>query len=123
MIKPKIPVAKEGYPFIGYAAFITLICALLGYPAVVLVMVAVTTFILMFFRDPERFVPEDEDALISPADGKIIVARKVQDDTFTGGEAFKLSIFMNVFNVHVNRMPADATVKKIDYFPGKFFNA
>ncbi|WP_419176762.1 phosphatidylserine decarboxylase family protein [Desulfosediminicola sp.] len=123
MLKPKVPVALEGYPFIGFMAFVTIVLALLGYTLLALVGLLLTAFVLSFFRDPERFVPEDEDALISPADGKIIVVRKVQDDTFTGGEAFKLSIFMNVFNVHVNRNPMSGTVERIVYQPGKFYAA
>lgn len=120
---PQIPVAKEGYPFIGYTAFITLILALIGYNYFALMMLVVTTFVLAFFRDPERFIPDDERALVSPADGKVIKVDQVDDDLFTGQEAIKVSIFMNVFNVHVNRIPFSGNVEKIVYRPGRFYAA
>lgn len=123
MLKPQIPVAKEGYPFIGFMAFITLVFALLSYDWLVWPCLVLTVFVLSFFRDPERFVPPEEDTMVSPADGKVIIAEKVTDDTFTEGEAFKISIFMNVFNVHVNRAPMGGTVEKILYRPGKFYSA
>lgn len=123
MLKPQIPVAKEGYPFIGFMAFITLVFALLSYDWLVWPCLVLTVFVLSFFRDPERFVPPEENTMVSPADGKIIIAEKVSDDTFTEGEAFKISIFMNVFNVHVNRAPMGGTVEKILYRPGKFYSA
>jgi len=123
MLKPKVPVALEGYPFIGFMAFVTIVLALIGWCVPALISLLLTAFVLSFFRDPERFIPDDEDALISPADGKIIVSKKVQDDTFTGGEAYKLSIFMNVFNVHVNRNPMSGIVERIMYQPGKFYAA
>ncbi len=123
MLKPQIPVAKEGYPFIIYAAFITLIFTLLGQLVLTGIAFICTTFILCFFRDPERFIPQNENAVVSPADGKVILIENVTDDRFTGGEALKVSIFMNVFNVHVNRVPFSGTVEKIIYTPGKFYSA
>lgn len=123
MIEPKIPVAKEGYPFIGYSAFITIVSALLGYPLIVLVMFIVTTFILIFFRDPERFTPSGEDDIVSPADGKIIVSELVKDVRFSDTDVMKISIFMNVFNVHVNRVPVSGTVKQVKHVPGVFLAA
>jgi len=123
MIEPKVPVAKEGYPFIGYSAFITLVSALLGYPAVALVMFVVTTFILMFFRDPERFTPPGEDDIVSPADGKVIVSEIVKDVRFSDTDVMKISIFMNVFNVHVNRVPVSGSVKQVSHVPGAFLAA
>jgi phosphatidylserine decarboxylase len=83
----------------------------------------VTTFVLCFFRDPERFTPAAEDIMVSPADGKVIIIETVTDDTFTKGQAYKISIFMNVFNVHVNRVPIHGTVEEILYRPGKFYAA
>lgn len=123
MLRPQIPVTKEGYPFIGFMAFITLVFAVLSYDLLVLPCLLLTGFVLSFFRDPERFVPAEEDVLVSPADGKVIVLETVTDDTFTGGQAYKLSIFMNVFNVHVNRAPMAGTVEEIIYRPGKFYSA
>jgi phosphatidylserine decarboxylase len=123
MLTPKIPVAKEGYPFIGFAAFITLIFAIFQCSFATALMAGVTTFVLAFFRDPERFTPYDENALVSPADGKIIIVDQVDDNRFTGQKVHRISIFMNVFNVHVNRIPFQGKVEKILYKPGKFYSA
>jgi phosphatidylserine decarboxylase len=123
MLTPQIPVAKEGYPFIGFAVFCTLVLAFLDLPAAAAISFIVTTFVLCFFRDPERFGPARLDALVSPADGKVIRIEKVSDNPFTETEAYKISIFMNVFNVHVNRIPFRGRVEKVVYKPGKFYSA
>jgi len=123
MLIPQTPVAKEGYPFIGFVAFCTLIFAVLGLLIPTYIFLATTIFVLCFFRDPERFVPAQEDALVSPADGKIILIEKVDDNKFTAGKAYKISIFMNVFNVHVNRIPFSGKVDRVIYTPGKFYSA
>jgi phosphatidylserine decarboxylase len=123
MLTPQVPVAKEGYPFIGFAAFCTLVMAILNLPVVAIILLIVTTFILCFFRDPERFVPPAEDALVSPADGKVLLVEKISGSIFTEGEAHKISIFMNVFNVHVNRIPFSGKVEKVLHKTGKFYSA
>jgi phosphatidylserine decarboxylase len=123
MLTPQVPVAKEGYPFISFTVFCTLVLALLGLPVATAISFVMTTFVLCFFRDPERFVPERQDALVSPADGKVIHVEKVLDNPFTSGEATKISIFMNVFNVHVNRNPFNGKVEKVIHRPGKFYSA
>jgi phosphatidylserine decarboxylase len=123
MLTPQVPVAKEGYPFIGFAVLCTVLLALLDLSAATAISFIATTFILCFFRDPERFTPERQDALVSPADGKVILVEKVPDNPFTEGEVIKISIFMNVFNVHVNRIPFNGRVEKVMYKPGKFYSA
>ncbi len=123
MIKPQIPVAKEGVPFIGLSAFISLICAILDYDSISIFFLLLTLFILYFFRDPERVVPAREDNLVSPADGKIILIEDNQSHEFISGNSKKISIFMNVFNVHVNRTPLSGKVKKVIYTPGAFYSA
>jgi phosphatidylserine decarboxylase len=123
MLTPQIPVAKEGYPFIGFAVFCTLVLALLDLHAAAVISFIATTFVVCFFRDPERFGPARHDALVSPADGKVIRIEKVSDNPFTETEAYKISIFMNVFNVHVNRIPCRGRVEKVVYKPGKFYSA
>jgi phosphatidylserine decarboxylase len=82
----------------------------------------VTLFILQFFRDPPREVPVQPNAVVSAADGKVIVVEKAYDE-YLQREALKISVFMNVFNVHSNRAPVDGTVQQRWYFPGKFLNA
>ncbi len=123
MMKPKVPVAQEGYPFIFYAAFLTLVCAILGYAVLTIVLLGVTTFVLMFFRDPERIIPTGEDTVLSPADGRVIVSEIVKDVRFSEHDLVKISIFMNVFNVHVNRNPVSGIVRQVAYVPGVFLAA
>ena len=123
MKKQNIPVAREGIPFIFLAAFATLIAAILQYECIAVIGFIMMSFTLYFFRDPERVIPEDPNALVSPADGKVIIVDKVFDDKFVKGHVYKVSIFMNIFNVHVNRVPFPGTVNEIKYEPGKFYAA
>lgn len=123
MIQPKIPIAHEGYPFIAIAAFLSIIFAITSQGFLLFLSLLATAFITYFFRDPERFVPAEDNVVICPADGKVIVIEDIVDDRFTQQDAIKISIFMNVFNVHVNRAPLSGTVEKILYSPGKFYSA
>lgn len=123
MKKETVPVAREGYPFIGYSVFLTVISALLGFQLITLILIVITTFILMFFRDPERMLPEIDRGLISPADGKIIIVENTRDNRFSDDDVLKISIFMNVFNVHVNRIPFSGSVKTVQHVPGSFLAA
>ena len=123
------PFAREGYPFIACSAGLTLLLALSAWKlfSVVLAIPAVvsfvlTIFILYFFRNPERTAPSDEQAVVSPADGTVIVVERTPV-TPLGSEALKISIFMSVFNVHVNRAPCNGVVMDIFYNRGKFFDA
>ncbi len=119
-----IPIAKEGYPFIGLTAFATLIAAVISFKCTAIIGLLLTGFVVYFFRDPDRIIPHDDpDAIISPADGRIIGVNKVFDDKYLNEQVYKVSIFMNVFNVHVNRVPFDGIVSKIIYTPGKFYSA
>ena len=82
----------------------------------------IACFVLQFFRDPPREVPTDRNAILAPADGRIVAVEKTQDP-YLEREALKISVFMNVFNVHSNRSPVDGEVRNKWYFPGKFLNA
>jgi phosphatidylserine decarboxylase len=117
------PVASAGYPFIISAAFATAILALLGLTTLTLIGLVTTFAICGFFRDPDRVVPDQKGSVLSPADGKIISAGVVDSSPFSDGRTMKISIFMSVFNVHVNRVPCDGQVKQISYHPGKFISA
>jgi phosphatidylserine decarboxylase len=117
------PVASAGYPFIAAAAFATAVLALLGLTTPTLIGLVITFAICGFFRDPDRVIPNHQGALVSPADGKVIFAGRVDNSPYFEGPAMKISIFMSVFNVHVNRIPFDGLVKEISYYPGKFFSA
>jgi phosphatidylserine decarboxylase len=117
------PLAKSGYPFIFAAAFTTAIFALLGLTFLALTGLVATFFICYFFRDPDRVIPNYSGAVVSPADGKVIFAGPVDNSLFLEGRCLKISIFMSIFNVHVNRIPYEGQVKTIKYNPGKFFSA
>jgi phosphatidylserine decarboxylase len=82
----------------------------------------IALFVLQFFRDPPREIPQDVGAVLSPADGRVIKVERTQDP-YGQREAILISVFMNVFNVHSNRSPVDGRIEQIQYFPGKFFNA
>jgi len=123
MKAPRIPVAQEGYPFIGFAAFATILFAIINYDGFAIASLAITAFVLYFFRDPSRVSSDEKDVMVSPADGKVIIIDKVFDDRFVKEHVYKVSIFMNVFNVHVNRFPFGGEVTKIHYSPGRFYSA
>jgi phosphatidylserine decarboxylase len=115
-----IPVASEGWPFILPMAAATALCFALGwrYPAGVLL--ALTLFVLYFFRDPERVVPEGRGLVVSPADGRVIVIKDVFEPDYLKQDVKQVSIFLSVFNVHVNRAPCEGSVELVKYNPGKF---
>ena len=117
------PVAQAGYPFILASAFITVVLAFFGITWLALTGLAATSFICYFFRDPDRVAPDMERAVVSPADGKIITAGPVEKNRFMDGRCLRISIFMSVFNVHVNRIPCEGEITRISYYPGKFFSA
>lgn len=116
-------IVREGLPFILISLVITILFALLGYFWPTLVSLLLTIFILAFFRNPQRQIPPDEASIVSPADGKIIKIDKVTETGLIKGDFLLISIFMNVFNVHVNRIPCAGKIRAIDYREGKFFSA
>jgi phosphatidylserine decarboxylase len=117
------PVAKAGYPFIFAAAFATAVFALLGLVVPALFGLFATLCICAFFRDPDRVIPNTEGGVVSPADGKVIFIDTVAENPYMEGPSIKISVFMTVFNVHVNRTPFTGTVTDVLYHPGKFFSA
>ncbi|MBI5237244.1 MAG: phosphatidylserine decarboxylase family protein [Deltaproteobacteria bacterium] len=118
-----IPVAKEGWPFLLISLASVIAAWFCGVWQIEFLLAPVFVFVAAFFRDPERLVPNDENSIVSPADGKVIKIEKVFEGRLLKHDALKISIFMNVFNVHVNRAPASGRVAKILYNPGNFFNA
>ncbi len=114
-------IAREGWPYLGgtivLAMLVTYFCGRWSIP-----LWLIALFVLQFFRDPPRTIPQQPNAVLSPADGRIVVVEKTQDP-YAGRESLKISVFMNVFNVHSNRAPVDGKIEKIEYSPGKFVNA
>jgi phosphatidylserine decarboxylase len=118
---PHPVIAREGWPFLlGAAAIAAVVTWFFGWWSIPLWLLAL--FILQFFRDPARVLPDDPRAVVSPADGRIVEVGRARDP-YVQRDALKISVFMNVFNVHSNRSPVDATVKERWYFPGAFVNA
>jgi phosphatidylserine decarboxylase len=123
-INNKWPFAKEGLPFILTSSGLTFLFLYLGFIVVPVLMGIISAFIIFFFRDPERANSPHHKAILTPADGKILEIRHLKDkDNLLGQPAIKVSIFMSLFSVHVNRIPVGGTIKKIIYTPGKFFSA
>ena len=116
-------IAYEGFPFIIFSLAITIFAAFFGIIWLAIVLAAVTVFILCFFRNPERNFQDEDKLVLCPADGKIIKIEEVDVQGTITGRFKKISIFMNVFNVHVNRAPYDGTIGKISYHKGKFLSA
>jgi len=122
MSYPHPILAREGWPYIASSVFASvLVWALAGFWWS-LPLWLLTVFVVQFFRDPARVVPQDPLAVLSPADGRIVAIERVFD-VYAQRDALKISVFMNVFNVHSNRAPVDGTLRSVQYFPGKFLNA
>lgn len=122
MRKPYTAITAEGYHSIFLGGFTSLIFALIGCWPLAVIFLLLTGFACHFFRDPERVIPAEKNVAVSPADGKIIRIANVTDP-LNGETRQCVSIFMNVINVHVNRMPVSGKVKAIEYKPGRFLNA
>lgn len=114
-------IAREGWPHIGIAFAIAFGATFVDWLWAIPFWV-VAFLVLQFFRDPPREVPSNRNAILAPADGRVVAVEKVQDP-YLKREAIKISVFMNVFNVHSNRSPVDGIVRNKWYFPGKFINA
>lgn len=114
-------IAREGWPHLAIATVFALVVSyFFGWWSLIAWVIVI--FILQFFRDPPRTVPEGQGLVLSPADGRVIKVEKTHDP-YLGREAILISVFMNVFNVHSNRSPVDGVIADIWYFPGTFVNA
>ena len=114
-------IAREGWPFLAISLVLAIAatawCVTWSIPLWIIFL-----FVVQFFRDPAREIPQEAGAVLSPADGRVIKVERTQEP-YAQREAILISVFMNVFNVHSNRSPVDGTVQKVQCFPGKFFNA
>lgn len=116
-------IAREGIPFILFFLFFTISAFFFGAVASGAILLLITVFIAWFFRNPKRTTPEYEKLVISPADGKVLKIEELTGKEFLRGSCKKVSIFMNVFNVHINRIPYSGHVELIRYRKGKFVSA
>jgi len=119
---PHPVIAREGWPFLALAVVVAVALSVLGWWVVAFLAWVVALFILQFFRDPARTVPDAPKAVLSPADGRVVKVEQARDP-YLKRDALKISVFMNVFNVHSNRSPVDGTVADRWYHAGSFLNA
>lgn len=124
-------ISREGYATIALVS-LALVLAIIAlyflqeasfFYGVGLPLLAIEALILYFFRDPERIIPQDENVIVSPADGRVVLIQPVHETKFLKEEAVQISIFLSVFNVHVNRIPLSGTVKYFEYAKGQFLAA
>ena len=115
--------AREGYPLIFGSGVVTLVLNVLAGWWVGLVALALTIFVASFFRDPEREIPEGEGLVVSPADGRVMVAGAPTGEASPPGDWQQITIFLSPMDVHVNRMPVGGRVRKVRYHPGRFLPA
>jgi phosphatidylserine decarboxylase len=117
------PIAKEGLMFLIPAAFLTLCVWLMGWKMLTFLGILLTLFIAYFFRNPVRKIPKLQNVILSPADGKVLFVGEAQEKRILQEKAMKISIFMSVFDVHINRAPVTGKVFNTVYNPGKFLVA
>jgi phosphatidylserine decarboxylase len=125
-----VSIAREGLVFVAIAAALTAGAFWLALSKrswalwlLAFVLLVVALWVVYFFRDPERTGPRGEALVISPADGRVVMITEVDEPAFLKSRAIRISIFMNIFNVHVNRYPVSGEVAYLHYNPGKFLNA
>lgn len=118
------PIAREGFPFFVPLLFVSFVLWWVSYPWASLFFLVFGVAVAAFFRNPERTGPRGEDLVLSPADGRVMeIVEGVRSPNILDVPLKRMSIFMSVFNVHVNRSPVTGTVKKITYVPGRFLDA
>jgi len=118
-----VPFAKEGFPFIGAAAGITLIAGWLGWTPVAAVAAVLTLFVSWFFRNPARVIPQGSRLIVAPGDGKVLAVEEEFEPRYLKDRSVRVSIFLNVFDVHINRLPCEGTIEDVQYQPGLFLVA
>lgn len=118
-----VPFAKEGFPFIAVTAGFTLIAVWLGWSAVAVATAISTLFVSWFFRNPPRVVPQGPGLVVSPGDGKVLAVEEEFEPRYLKERAIRISIFLNVFDVHINRLPCDGVIENVQYQPGLFLVA
>lgn len=117
------PVAKEAFPFALPPAVLFIAFAILGWQFWSIFMLLLFAYVLIFFRNPDRYESKKIHDIIAPADGKLVAAGLVQHPDFEGGQALRLAVFMSVLDCHINWTPCAGTVDKAQYYPGQFVNA
>lgn len=119
MIK-RFPVAREGFPFIAPLIAATLVSGLGGVLYLCVGFSILSLFAIYFFRNPRRNIPPGDHLVLSPADGRVLSVERCQEGRFLRRDATKISIFMSLFNVHINRAPIGGIIEEMHYHPGRF---
>jgi len=123
-INNKLPIAWEGIPFIITGIGLTFIVIILNWDSLTIPLAVLTLFTIYFFRDPERTHVNDERAVFTPADGKVLSIENLHNGDYRlKDKVIKISIFMSIFNAHINRVPIKGKIAQLSYHPGKFFSA
>jgi len=118
-----VPFAKEGFPFIGVAAGVTLLIGWLGWTVAAIGAALLTLFVSWFFRNPARVVPQGPGLIVAPGDGKVIAIEEEFEPRYLKERSLRITIFLNVFDVHINRIPCEGIVEDVQYQPGLFLVA
>ena len=118
-----LPLAQDAWTFLWKLGLAAVLCALLGWELLAWLCAILTAFTAFFFRDPERQAPLDPSLVVAPADGRVLRVTPLEHDEFVGGPAVKVSIFLSIFNVHINRSPITGTVRLQHYRAGKMLPA
>lgn len=118
-----IPIVKEGIPFIAGLGGLTALAAGFEWTGTAIALGALTLFTAWFFRNPRRMVPSMEHAVVAPGDGRVIAITEEFEPRFLKDQGIRISIFLNIFDVHVNRIPCSGTVEDVAYQPGTFVPA
>jgi phosphatidylserine decarboxylase len=118
-----VPVAKEGIPFIMVAAGGTLAAGWMGWTAIAGAAGLLTLFISWFFRNPPRTIPQGSRIVVAPGDGKVIAVEEEFEPRYLKDRSVRVTIFLNVFDVHINRIPCEGIVENVQYQPGQFLVA
>lgn len=118
--KTGIPIAVEGLKLIIPLAVLAVVLLLLQWIIAGFIAVTLTLFVLFFFRDPRRIIPQGDGLVVSPADGKVVAIEQIDEKDYLHQSVWKISIFLSVFNVHVNRAPISGMIETVKYNPGKF---
>lgn len=118
-----IPIVKEGLPFVAATGTPAVAAGVLGWTGLAAAFGALALFTAWFFRNPHRSAPQSDRAVVAPGDGKIVEISEETEPRFLKDKSVRISIFLNVFDVHVNRIPCKGTVEQVAYQPGKFLVA
>ncbi|MEC4673954.1 MAG: phosphatidylserine decarboxylase family protein [Nitrospirota bacterium] len=118
-----LPIAREGIPFVMGAALPAVFAGLMGWKGAAVTFGALTCFTGWFFRNPSRHIPRGDDLILASGDGKVIAIQEEYEPRFIKDQCIRISIFLNIFDVHINRMPCAGTVVDMAYQPGQFINA